>query len=91
MICPKCLSKIIRGNTYQDTANSFNLSSTFKTSNQKSHGCLWWLTIGWWWELTKLSAKITFFFPRMILKLLSAPFKEKSQTESVDTSHPPVL
>ena len=92
MICPKCFSKDIRVNTYQDTAGSITIptSSRSTASGKQTHGCLWWLTVGWWWEITKLATKVTFFFPRMIFRLISSPFKKKTQADNTTSHRSPV-
>ena len=81
MICPKCCSSDLRVNTYQDTARSISVSSRSGETNKQNHSCIWWITCGWWWELTKFTARVTFFFPRLILRLISAPFKNNKQPE----------
>lgn len=51
MACPKCGSENI---TYQREQTGNIGAGTNKVVIQapkKSHGCLYWLCIGWWWGL----------------------------------------
>lgn len=50
MACPKCGSSNI---SYQREQTASVGAGTNKVVIQKvkSHGCLWWLMIGWWWKL----------------------------------------
>lgn len=50
MTCPKCKSNSI---SYQrEQAGTMGTSTnTVVIQKVKSHSCLWWLMIGWWWKL----------------------------------------
>ena len=75
LTCPTCGSTIIDSNVFQENLGGKTITkSKYK---EKGHGCLWWLFIGWWWWFVDLFLWIFFFFPRLIIRLLAAPFKKK--------------
>lgn len=85
MVCPKCKSENVSVSAFQEQHGSTTISHTKSKYKEKGHGCLWWLLIGWWWWIIDLMLWFMFFFPRLILRLFSAPFKKKKYTGSSNT------
>ena len=77
MTCPKCGSSNVNVNTFQEDRGSVTTAKTKSKYREQGHGCLWWLIIGWWWWIVDLLLWIFLFFPRLILRLFTAPFKKK--------------
>ena len=65
-VCPKCGSENI---TFQVHQEEKTVTRTRTRYREKGHGCLWWLTIGWFWWVIDLTVWILFFIPRALLHL----------------------
>ena len=63
MVCPKC------------GGQSVNIQMVTETKEKRKKGLLYWIFIGWWWEL------IAWFF-LTLPKLLIALFSKKTKTVS---------
>ncbi len=88
MICPKCGSENINTQIIQENRGSHTVTSTYSRYQQRGHGCLWWLFIGWWWWMVDLTLWLVFFPIRLIWRLFSSPYKNKKYTGgSTSTSH----
>ncbi len=77
MVCPKCGGNHVLIQTIQKNQGSISVSKTKSVYKEKGHGIVWWLTIGWWWWMFDLCLWVFAFFPRLILRLLAAPFKKR--------------
>lgn len=87
MVCPKCQSENVKVETFQEQIGRKTVTRTKSKYKEKGHGLLWWFCVGWWWWFVDLISWICFFFPRLILRLFSAPFKKKKYTgESTSVS-----
>ena len=77
ILCVKCGSANVESSIFQESAGSTTVTKSKSKYKEKGHGCLWWLLIGWWWWAVDLLLWIFFFVPRLIIKLVAAPFKKK--------------
>ena len=50
MDCPKCKSENITCQREQTASIGAGTNKVVIQKNTKSHGCLYWLAIGWWWK-----------------------------------------
>lgn len=80
--CPKCGGNDLNMQIFQENTGSTSVTHASSQYKEKGHGCLWWLLIGWWWWIVDLMLWIFAFFPRLILRIFSAPFKKKKYTGS---------
>lgn len=87
IVCPKCGGTHVDVQVFQEDKGSVTKTKTKSKYKEKGHGIIWWLFIGWWWWIVDLCAWVFFFFPRLILRLFSAPFKKKKYAgQSTSTS-----
>ena len=77
MVCPNCGGKNVSVQTFSEQVGTTSISNTTSKYKEKGHGILWWLCIGWWWWIVDLLTWIFMFFPRLIMRLFSSPYKKK--------------
>ena len=51
MACPKCGSENIAFQREQVGSVGAHTNKVYVQPTKKSHGCLYWILIGWWWKL----------------------------------------
>jgi len=68
MKCPKCGSENV------------TIQAVTEVKEKRKKGLLYWLFIGWWWELF---AWIFLTLPKLLIALFSKKTKIKSKTRSV--------
>ncbi len=77
MICPKCGSQNVSVQVFQENTGSVTKTHTKYKFKEKGHGIIWWIAVGWWWCIIDFFSWFLFFFPRLLLRLFSSPFKKK--------------
>jgi len=81
--CPECGSKNVIIQTFQENRESETVSKTTGTYKEKGHGCMWWLTIGWWFWIIDLFAWVFATLPRLLLYVgRKRNYVERSKTVS---------
>ena len=83
MTCPKCGSENVEVKLYKEKSGSTTVTTTHSKYNEKGHGFLWWVTIGWWWWIVDLCIWIFAFIPRLAIQLSK---KKKYVGSSASTS-----
>lgn len=63
MECPKCGSNNVIVQREQTATIGAGTNKVVVEDPKKSKGCLWWITIGWWWRLICFCCK-PFFLGR---------------------------
>jgi len=61
MICPKCKS------------DNITIQAVTEVKEKAKHGVIWWLFIGWWWEMILW---IFLFLPRLIIAIFGGRRKK---------------
>lgn len=80
MVCPKCRCEHVDVQVFQENRGSKTQSQTNFQFNEKGHGVLWWIFIGWWWIFIKLILWIC-FFPFMAVMRLGRKKKYKGSSD----------
>lgn len=70
MICPKCNSQNVFLQPVQNKSGTIINTNRYK----KSHGCLYWILIGWWNWILELIAEI---IVTVCISCISTLFKKK--------------
>ena len=77
VFCTKCGGPNVESTLFQEAVGTVTVTKSKSKYKEKGHGCLWWLLIGWWWWAVDALLWAFFFAPRLIVRLVSAPFKKK--------------
>lgn len=85
ILCPYCGSGNVDVNIHKEEGNSRSVTKTKSKYKEKGHGCIWWLTIGWWGWIVDLFMWI-FAFPIRFLIQLFKKKKYKGKATSVTTT-----
>ena len=87
MNCPKCDSRDVVVQTFQENKGEKTVTKTKSTYQEKKHGCLYWLFIGWWIWIFDLFLWLFLFIPRVLIHIgRKRKYKSKSRSVSKTTN-----
>ena len=72
--CPSCGSTNVDIQTFQEQKGTASIAHTHGSVGKGKHGCLWWILIGWWWEILSC----VYLFPIKLIATLKRKRREKS-------------
>lgn len=85
--CPHCGGINVEVTIHKEAGNSKSVTKTKSKYKEKGHGCIWWLTIGWWWWIVDLFMWIFVFPIRFLIQLFKEKKYKGNSTSVTETSH----
>jgi len=86
MVCPRCGNPNVTVQVFQEQRGTTGFSVTKTRTKQVGRGCLYWLTIGWWWWMVDLVIWVVAFIPRALFAL-TRKRKYKSTSTTFTNTH----
>ena len=69
LVCPKCGSRNVETQLYQEETSAKAITKTTSKYKQKGHGIIWWICIGSWWWIVDLMLWLCFFPIKLVLAI----------------------